>query len=887
MMGKKDPLSDRILTLTLEIIRLLTGEDCVVMKKSGDTTPPQSCADCTLGGACRHHVTPTVGALPAPGSALQKENSEKILELISNIIHLLTGEVAIRCEDVAVYFSMEEWEYIRENEALYTGESKENVQQRPPLGCTNEASDEIKAAPEAELPPSNNPGLCTDGNITNTDISMHPAPTEPSPLYDERSQSDLSISELREQRQVMPAEGCSRNKDLPGNSTPSSIKEEYSLRGAEAHCDDRVEALTEQVGRPYTPSPAMGCSLDNDTANSIKQETDSWDIESQSDCGSEALTGTDTSSYGLGHSQSNSDTLLSSPGVRDKAVSCKGAKQSHSTVSKRTGLIHGIDTSSDTLASLYTEEGNQSDCSTNAHTEPTTGTDPSACVGGCSVNTGLPEYTINTSAYASHPGTDASPGKYTFDGYQKPFIDTRNQNTEEKLYVCHECGKSFSHNYLLVRHQRNHSGEKPFSCLECGKSFTHNYLLMRHQRYHTGERPFSCSECGKCFTQVSQLNYHQKSHTGEKPFTCSKCGKCFAYRSYLIIHHRVHTGEKPFTCTECGKCFTHNYLLVRHRKNHSQEKAFACSDCGKSYTHPSQLANHQRNHAREKPYTCTECGKCFSHNYLLLRHQKNHSGEKPFACSKCDRCFAQMSQLNYHLKGHTGEKPFPCPKCGKRFAYHSQLLIHDRTHTGERPYKCMECGKCFTSRSHLNVHLQFHTGEKPFPCTECGKRFTRRSHLSLHYRFHGGEGGYSCSICGKSFSLHSQLNEHLQLHAGAALFKCSECDIYFKSRSVLLEHYRFHTGEKMFYCSECDKCFPSRSQLIVHYRVHMGPNILACPECDEGFERHSQLIEHLRTHTGDKPFSCSECGKCFGFQRNLNAHVRVHSDQEAAGGGVC
>ncbi|KAG8430472.1 hypothetical protein GDO86_020540 [Hymenochirus boettgeri] len=131
-MGNKDKnhLNERILNLTLEIIHLLTGEDYIVMKKSGDGVP-QSCTDCMLEGSCRLHP-PTVSH--PSRSVIQKENAKKILDLISNIIHLLTGEVAIRCEDVSIYFSMEEWEYLKGNKTLYREVIKENHRQIHPLG---------------------------------------------------------------------------------------------------------------------------------------------------------------------------------------------------------------------------------------------------------------------------------------------------------------------------------------------------------------------------------------------------------------------------------------------------------------------------------------------------------------------------------------------------------------------------------------------------------------------------------------------------------------------------------------------------------------------------------------------------------------------------------
>ncbi|XP_069610897.1 uncharacterized protein [Ranitomeya imitator] len=164
----RDKMAERILHLTLEILYRLSGEDYTVVKK----TSRESCHTAESEGWGRH-LRPIMG--PPPHPLIHEDmNDQKILELVYKMIELLTGEVPIRCHDVTIYFSMEEWEYLEGHKDLY-----KDVMKEVPQPLTSPVVSSNKTTPE-RCP---RPLLPQDCKQENPNVPLdHQVPTISGPL---------------------------------------------------------------------------------------------------------------------------------------------------------------------------------------------------------------------------------------------------------------------------------------------------------------------------------------------------------------------------------------------------------------------------------------------------------------------------------------------------------------------------------------------------------------------------------------------------------------------------------------------------------------------------------------------------------------------------------
>ncbi|PIO37612.1 Gastrula zinc finger protein XlCGF66.1 [Aquarana catesbeiana] len=534
-------MTERIINFTLEIIYLLTGEDYGPMKNSGDHMTPSS--HTSVSKEWYKSQSPIVK--PPPPSLTPEKNHKKILDVIQKMIELLTGEVPIRCQDVTVYFSMEEWEYLEGHKDLYKDVMLEN---QPPLTSPDGTSN------------GNPPERCPH-SLYSLDSTQ-----EDQNISEDHQEEELFIIKVEdEENPYLRGDEPWKEKEIPpeistdGHNGRNNIECHHISTDGEIE-DNDIEVSPEENSVTLYHHPGF-------------QRADlSLDPSTHRGCFS-------NHSHPGAHDETNRE------GENSPCPQCGGCQRTH------------VDESSypcSTCGKSFTQKLHLI-----GHRKACTGKKCYSC-SECGKRFAKKSTLLKHQVMHLEEKPHSCPECGKCFAKKSNLVRHQRMHTGEKPYSCLECGKSFTWKPSLEHHLRKHRGEVPFFCSDCGKCFAQKSYFLQHQRTHKGKEPYSCSECGERFAKRSTLVVHQRSHTNEKPFSCSECGKYFVQKSSLMEHLKMHSGEKSYSCTECGKTFQWRSSLFYHERKHKGLKPVSCSECGKGFAQKSHLAQHQKMHAGQK-----------------------------------------------------------------------------------------------------------------------------------------------------------------------------------------------------------------------------------------------------------------------------------------------
>ncbi|XP_073540568.1 uncharacterized protein [Phyllobates terribilis] len=567
----RNHLIDQILHITLDILYLLTGEDYVVLKMSGGQVTHSS-SPIVSGGFCRNQ---SPNEDPQPDIRREEgKNKKKILELTNTITQLLTGEVPIGCQDVTVYFSMEECEDLEKANApirdVISGDQPQNAS---PDGSRNKET--------CKMSPS------TGNSQANSEECS--APQHEVMIESPTRTSGHQTLVIKQEETYKMIDQKSDEKAVPENTSDYTGASSSSISPDKPHCPSSLENSSEDNGIILHDNQ---CDDFDDLKIAIKsledgEEMRNWDNKLFQE-----------EEFPKSHKRG----WVCKKSVTEKVKTPQLHQTEKEKVPEERDLPHRAKCQLPSVIAVDEEDI------------------------GCLQSTAKWEIHEDGS---THLMTSGGPldlkRKYTITSGTAYDALNETNHPDINAYSCTDCGKCFAEVLHLESHQKVHRIPDLFVCAECGKSFTTSSDLDTHIKVHTEAKLFACSECGKCFTVKSNLLAHKVVHMGEKPFACAECGRRFTLKSSFNTHMSVHALEKPYACSICGKCFTSNARLAFHQSTHIGEKTYECEQCGKVFTASGSLNRHKRTHTGEKPYACRICGKCFNRETNLYRHQTIHT----------------------------------------------------------------------------------------------------------------------------------------------------------------------------------------------------------------------------------------------------------------------
>ncbi|GFU23620.1 hypothetical protein NPIL_136341, partial [Nephila pilipes] len=128
-----------------------------------------------------------------------------------------------------------------------------------------------------------------------------------------------------------------------------------------------------------------------------------------------------------------------------------------------------------------------------------------------------------------------------------------------------EITKSNTHN--MGGNEKQQKETPPFKTSDYNVSFISKNIRGRDKVTSDKKCNFECKTCGKQFTNQSRLKRHEDIHTGERRYPCDYCGKALRDSYGLKVHVRTHTGEKPYLCPQCPKRFRAATYLNQHKRH--------------------------------------------------------------------------------------------------------------------------------------------------------------------------------------------------------------------------------------------------------------------------------------------------------------------------------
>ncbi|XP_071986281.1 uncharacterized protein [Engystomops pustulosus] len=158
------------------------------------------------------------------------------------------------------------------------------------------------------------------------------------------------------------------------------------------------------------------------------------------------------------------------------------------------------------------------------------------------------------------------------------------------------------------------------------------------------------------------------------------------------------------------------------------------------------------------------------------------------------------------------------------------------------------------------------------------KSFGDISNLTKYLRVNSKKKTPQCLQCGQYFLRKSQLEAHVQVHVKKTSFECMGDQLGEhpepQAPSNLL---KVNEEEKPFQCTECSECFSIYYELYEHKKTHSEDKKYQGPKCGKCYNSQAQCDGHPRTDARKSSYGCNGCGRLFLDREKLLTHQNLHT----------
>ncbi|XP_071065597.1 paternally-expressed gene 3 protein isoform X2 [Dasypus novemcinctus] len=302
--------------------------------------------------------------------------------------------------------------------------------------------------------------------------------------------------------------------------------------------------------------------------------------------------------------------------------------------------------------------------------------------------------------------------------------------TEEKLYECKTCGDSFLNHSDLRDHMRIHEKDEPY---DYGASFVHTSFLDEPPKR---DPPFyECKDCGKSFIHSTILIKHQKLHLEEEAQE-TEANFLVPQEVLRIQGSNVETAEPEVEATEPeveaaepnveaaepngeaegpdGEAAEPSGEAEQPDGEAEQPNGDADEPDGAGIEDPEERAEDPEGKAEEPEGDADEPDGAGIEDPEEEAENRERQAEEPYYdCRESTETCTTNSAYGEHVKTHARVIIFePGSVFGESSHYteRASTSAGDRDRADEKYFKCDVCGQLFSDHLSLARHQNSHTG---------------------------------------------------------------------------------------------------------------------------------------------------------------------------------